>query len=197
LANWSSSSASPAPSLDPFAPPTASLEPTAAPAPGAHELADRFTRFGANLLDWILLAPFAGIGCAIAGALNSSFNFHGDEAKGVYFIFGMLLALPFQIYQWYAVSTRGQTLGKRFCRIRIVRIDGSPIGFTHAVLLRSWVPMGLIVLIGAIGLDPVARLVNFADTVSIFSGNRRMLHDLIAGTHVVNVTPTPPTARGA
>jgi uncharacterized RDD family membrane protein YckC len=195
LANLSAAAPSSTPPLDPFAPPAASLDPTPSPADGAHEPADRFARFGANLLDWILLAPFAGIGCAIAGAINGAFNVSGDEAKGMYFIFGVMLALPFMIYQWYAVSTRGQTLGKRFCRIRIVRVDGSRLGFVHAVLLRSWVPMGVIVVISAVGLEPIARLLNFADTVSIFTGNRRMLHDVIAGTLVVNATP--PTAPGA
>jgi uncharacterized RDD family membrane protein YckC len=192
LANWSSSSASPAPSLDPFAPPQASLEQAPLTVPVAHPPADRLTRFGANLLDWILLAAAAGIGCAIAGALNGAFNLTGDEAKGLYYVLGLLFATPFQIYQWYAVSTRGQTLGKRFCAIRIVRVDGSPIGFAHAVVLRSWVPMGLIVLLGIIWV-PAGRVLNLVDTLSIFSGSRRMVHDLIAGTKVVNVTPPAST----
>jgi hypothetical protein len=41
-------------------------------------------------------------------------------------------------YQWYLLSTTGQTLGKRWSGIRIVKVDGSPLTFVSAVLVRSW-----------------------------------------------------------
>src|SRR5690349_2543394 len=36
--------------------------------------------------------------------------------------------LPLAIYQWTLVSRTGQTIGKKWMRMRIVRMDGSPVG---------------------------------------------------------------------
>jgi uncharacterized RDD family membrane protein YckC len=186
-----SPSSSPAPAFDPFAPPSASLEPRLDPSPKL-PLARRGDRFWAYMLDLLVLLPGALAGFAIGWSLKTMAQLTGDEALGLEAIFAALLVLPIQIYQWYAVSKRGQTLGKRWLGIRIVCVDGSPAGFVRAVLLRSWVPFGVMLLFSSIGLEPVAKLFNTIDTISIFTGNRRMIHDLIAGTQVVSVTPPAP-----
>jgi uncharacterized RDD family membrane protein YckC len=196
LANFSSTAPSPV-SPDPFAPPRADLEPRVVAEADKLRPADRGARFGAYMVDWLILVPTAGLGAAVGWALNRSFHIEGEAASGVLIIFAALFALPVQIYQWYATAARGQSLGKRFCKIRIVRVDGSPAGFVHGVLLRSWVPAAALMLLALINLDPVARILNFIDTVSIFSTNRRMIHDLIAGTCVVSTeTETPLTPTG-
>jgi uncharacterized RDD family membrane protein YckC len=89
-----------------------------------------------------------------------------------------------QLFQIYLVSTRGQTLGKRFFGIRIVRAsDGSNPGFARAWLLRALVPgiIGLLPMIGS-----VFTIVNYC---FIFRADRRCLHDLLADTRVVKVNP--------
>jgi uncharacterized RDD family membrane protein YckC len=190
VANASSaSSAAPLATIDPFAPPTASLDLRGEPDPGNYTWARRGDRFWANLIDMLVLAPFALAGFAIGWSIDKMADLKGDEAAGMEWLFVFLLVLPMQIYQWYAVSTRGQTVAKRWLKLRIVRVDGSPLTFVHAVLLRSWVPFAIMSVFSAIGIAPIARLLNLADSVSIFTANRRMLHDLIAGTHVVNVAP--------
>jgi uncharacterized RDD family membrane protein YckC len=50
-------------------------------------------------------------------------------------------------YQWYLISTTGQSLGKRWLGVQIVRVDGSPSGLRHGVILRSWI-------LGALGNVP-------------------------------------------
>ncbi len=184
----SSPSSSPAPAFDPFAPPSASLELREDP-PAKLPLAQRGDRFWANLLDLAVLLPGGLAGLAIGWSFKTMGELTGEEALGVEVVFAVLLLLPIQIYQWYAVSKRGQTLGKRWLRIRIVRVDGGPVGFVQAVLLRSWVPFGVMMLLSAIGIEPLAKLYNSIDTFSIFTANRRMIHDRIAGTQVVSVTP--------
>ena len=73
----------------------------------------------------------------------------------------------------------GQTLGKRWLRLRVVLYDGSPAGFVRGVALRSWV-------FGAPSFIPsVGGLLLLADLLHVFRSDRRCLHDLVAGTTVV------------
>jgi uncharacterized RDD family membrane protein YckC len=84
------------------------------------------------------------------------------------------------ITQMYLLSTRGQSLGKKFVGVRIVKYaDNANPGFVHACLLRAIVPA----LIGAVPF--VGGLFSIIDICFIFGEERRCLHDLIAGTKVV------------
>jgi uncharacterized RDD family membrane protein YckC len=76
----------------------------------------------------------------------------------------------------------GQTVGKRLLGIRIVRVqdDANP-GFVHAVLLRSVVP----IIIRAIPMFGLGFWL--VDVGCIFRTDKRCLHDLIAGTKVVQI----------
>ena len=87
--------------------------------------------------------------------------------------------LPIAIYQWYLVAHTGQTIGKKWMRIRIVKVDGSPVGFGDGVVLRDWVMRG-------IGFIPcLGGLISLVGILMIFGQERRCLHDHIAGTKVV------------
>ena len=65
--------------------------------------------------------------------------------------------------------------------IRIVQLDGSPVGFGSGVVLRVWV-IGLITAIPYRG-----GLIGLADILWIFGSERRCLHDYIASTCVIEV----------
>jgi uncharacterized RDD family membrane protein YckC len=84
------------------------------------------------------------------------------------------------VVQMTLLSLRGQTLGKMALGLRIVDYeDESNPGFLHAVVLRHIVPF-LITFVPLFG-----ALFVFADVLFIFGDERRCLHDLIAGTKVV------------
>lgn len=144
--------------LDPYAPPVASLE---AVREGIGEPADRGVRAGAALID----AAFYGI-AAIPLALVAH-----------WIALGPLVALA--IYQWYLISTRGQSLAKGWLHIRIVKMNGEPCGFVNGVLLRAW-PMAAAA--GGIG---AAIAAGGLDGLFLFGAERRCIHDLVAGTKVV------------
>ena len=92
-------------------------------------------------------------------------------------------ALLICLIQVWMLSTRGQTIAKRLFGIRIVRLDQSEPGFVHAVALRAIVPMAIQFVLGLIPfLGVVFWLV---DIGFIFRPDRRCVHDLIAGTIVV------------
>ena len=88
------------------------------------------------------------------------------------------------IYQWYLISTTGQSLAKKWFRIRIVKTDNTGVDFVSGVLLREWV-LGFVA--GAInGVIPSAgSIVSLVDALMIFGSERRCLHDVIASTKVV------------
>jgi len=99
----------------------------------------------------------------------------GGEGFGAALGFFVLLALG--IYQIFLLTTRGQTIGKQTMRIKIVVADdGENGGFVKNVLLRE-------ILNSLIGLLPFYSIV---DVLFIFRGDQRCIHDLIAGTRVVN-----------
>jgi uncharacterized RDD family membrane protein YckC/DNA-directed RNA polymerase subunit RPC12/RpoP len=80
------------------------------------------------------------------------------------------------IFQWNLIASRGQSIGKFVCCIRIVRTTGHLPGFFNGIFLRNWV-RNLLNIIPLFGL---------LDLLFIFGPAQRCLHDHIAGTRVVH-----------
>jgi uncharacterized RDD family membrane protein YckC len=162
--------------MSPFSPPKADLEGRPADASG-QALARRGTRLAAVFLDGLIAAP----GVILAGVAVAATRGGGERGAG--FVIGAVLGglwiLALAIVQIYLLSTRGHTLGKRWMKIRIVKLDGSNPGFVSAVLLRAFVN-GLISAIPYVG-----GFYGLVDILFIFRQDQRCLHDLIAGTRVV------------
>ena len=92
----------------------------------------------------------------------------------------VVLLLVLSIYQWVLLTQTGQSLGKRWTRIRVVRTNGQPADFVHVVLLRVLV-MGMVQgLAGGCG-----SILGLADVLFIFREDRRCIHDHLADTKVV------------
>lgn len=170
------SSMPPAPSLNPYAPPQAELRPLAA---GGAPLAGLGQRLGAALVDGlfggIIAIPFIIASAMMDGMdpdLGDSIPSTAMALMGV----GGVLALVLIIYNLMLLSTKGQTIGKKILGIRITNYqnDGNP-GFVKAVLLR-------VIVNGVIGFIPLYGLI---DICCIFGQERRCIHDVIAGTRVV------------
>jgi uncharacterized RDD family membrane protein YckC len=182
---------------NPYAPPAAAMEPAAGHA-GEQEapLADHAARLGAALLDGLVSwVPFI-LGTMVGGGLYASKMsvMHGPgshvppdqvfEQMGTLFIaigIGMLGSLSVGIFQCYRIATTGQSLAKGWLSIKIVNVDGSPLGFGAGVGMRGILPW-LITCVPYLGM-----LFWLVDVVFIFREDRRCLHDLMAGTKVVAV----------
>ena len=79
----------------------------------------------------------------------------------------------------------GQTVGKRLVGIAIVTLDGQRPAFGHLILNRylpQWVA-GFVPMIG-----PVLGVV---DALFVFRDDKRCVHDLIAGTKVIDLKIKP------
>jgi uncharacterized RDD family membrane protein YckC len=187
------------------APPAVGTMPVAAASSIAPtNLADRGTRLGARFIDWVL--AFAGFapGVAILGGefiklVVMAMQGHEPDVSQLdtqRLILGGIVAgigwLVILIVQVVLLSTRGQTVGKMILKLRVVRIDGTQAGFVHAWLLRECVMtvigvvVGIIPLVGPLLFRPAFHI---TDWCMIYRQDHRCLHDLIAGTQVVRVTP--------
>jgi uncharacterized RDD family membrane protein YckC len=174
LADWVALSAllaaanSPAAPISPMVPRVAVIDPN---------LADRGARLGAVLLDCLILFGFLLPGLIVVWTGGDE----NDTIKAIAIVLIALGMLSLAVIQIYLLSTKGQTLGKKIVGVKIVKYaDSSSPGFVHACLLRAIVPT-LISNVPFLGL-----IFALVDICFIFGDERRCLHDLIAGTKVVN-----------
>jgi uncharacterized RDD family membrane protein YckC len=172
--------------INPYAPPSSGLD-AEPPAPllAVGELASRWQRLGGALFDGLLAlmatAPgYIGISLSELGRARkaSSNPFLLFTSGGKWGVIAAALLIALTIVQWILLARRGQTVGKMIAGTRVVRLDGSPAGFSRAVALRLW-PLEIVSRI------PMAQLASLVDVVFIFGERRRCLHDLLAGTKVV------------
>lgn len=76
---------------------------------------------------------------------------------------------------------KGQTIGKKALKIRIDNIEGGPCERARIITRR-------IVALQVVYLIPVVNFIfMFIDTLMIFRGNKRTLHDEFARTKVVDL----------
>ncbi len=140
------------------------------PAP----LATRAQRLLAAVVDGILSF---GATSVVAAILKVEFDPAAGRVQGGLFF----SAMPFTVLQWALIAIRGQTIGKLAFQIKIVRLDGSDVGFLRGVVLRTWT-----VLLASLACG----LLGFVNVLRIFAQDRRCFHDLLAGTEVVQLHGT-------
>jgi uncharacterized RDD family membrane protein YckC len=101
----------------------------------------------------------------------------GPGGQTLMFVFIVVAVLIVFLYQVALLTKEGQTVGKKALGIRIVKMDtGENGGFIPNVLLR-------LIVNGLIWAIPLYGLI---DILFIFRSDRRRIHDLIAGTQVVD-----------
>jgi uncharacterized RDD family membrane protein YckC len=116
------------------------------------------------------LASVAGLSIGLVGLL-------------VLFLIPFLLGIANMIF----ISTKGQTIGKKMMKIRIVKEeDDSPAGFVRGYLLRTVVNR---MIASALAITVIGAIYSFVDACWMFRDpQRRTLHDLLAKTRVIKVS---------
>lgn len=94
------------------------------------------------------------------------------------------LAAVAGLLQWLKMNlvllaSTGQSYGKMWLGIRIVRTNGEQPTLAHLLFMR-WLPIQLISLVPVVG-----QIVSIVDVLAIFSQERRCLHDRFADTKVI------------
>ena len=110
------------------------------------------------------------------------------EVQGDFLTLSLLLwVAPFLIGFAYLVipSARGgQTVGKRLRRVRVVGVDGSPIGWRGA-LVRYGLPVAFVMLAWFVAREFAVVLALFGITRWMRNPNQQGMHDRLAKTIVV------------
>jgi len=163
-----------------FAPPDAVVADMHA-LDGGLELATRWSRLWASLLDGVILMVTLGAVVALGGLSTMR---SGADAMAM--MLNMLIGLAvYMVFNSWLLYRSGQTIGKKLLAIRIVRTDGSRAGFLRIVALR-------IVAVWVLSAIPiVGSLVWLVDVLMIFRDNRQCLHDMMADTLVVTAASAP------
>ena len=177
-----------------YAPPRAGLADPAAPDDtGGRSYGGRWRRFFAGMID-------ALFNCAIIfPVMFASIGFDGYVAAIVRVTQGgskwdMYAALFRASAPGYVVLILiqgsllylfGQSVGKKLLGLRIVRMDGSRVGFPRLFFVRS----GSAAVVGFI--PSVGGLLALVDAGMIFRDSHQALHDQIADTVVVTAGSSP------
>lgn len=142
------------------------------------QLASTLKRFGAIFIDnLITLIPCYIIMFGMLFWIGKSAQNNPGTSPPVLLL--LLMYLPFLgfplLYEGLMLSMKnGQTIGKMALRLRVVRPDGSPISTKQA-----W---------GRATIRVVLSLLSFIEYLpALFTKDRTTLHDMVAGTRVVEI----------
>jgi uncharacterized RDD family membrane protein YckC len=143
-------------------------------------LASRMGRLGAVLIDAAIPGIAGTVAALIAGYVCGLFM-SPIMSSAVAMIFMLLVMLIFLVYNIRLLGASGQTIGKKLVGIKIASFpDGSPAPLSRILLFR-YLAFGVVTAIPIIG-----QIVGLADIACIFRSDKRMLHDMMAGTIVIN-----------
>ena len=134
----------------------------------------RWKRLFGSIIDSV-----AGIVAMVAGLLLAMAMKHvgGDGGSDIgLFVVMVTIPLMLGICQLYMIAVDGRTVGKYCVGSKIVNLNGQPPGFFQGIVMR-------IIVIAFLGMIPMFGLVNIC---WIFNAPKRCLHDLIAGTYVID-----------
>lgn len=134
-------------------------------------------RFGARIIDAIIVGVVGAILAALFGT-GGAFDAVGNTVTTL-LLFAYFVALE---------GTSGQTLGKRLLRLRVERGDGSPMDPAAAARRNWWQLLGLLAFVPFLGilasLASLAIVIWIAVTISRGADNRGV-HDEWGQTQVV------------
>lgn len=128
-------------------------------------------RFGAVFLDGLLVAiPMY----ALIGVLVFVPTSRGEEVNPLFNLIGIPFAFASLLYEGLMLQYKnGQTLGKMATKVRVVRPDGSPMSTGQV-----W---------GRVVMRTVLGCLWIVDYIpAFFTQEKTTLHDMIAGTRVVD-----------
>ena len=163
---------------NPFAPPVTAVD-LPQPKEFSGRLAGRTTRLLAVIIDgFIALLYFLPILVSL-GVIEKT-----KRQEDILFeslVAQLIALLIFILLHGYFLAANGQTVGKKIMGIRVVDMEGRNPGLRRIVLLRI-LPVSFISMVPIVG-----GLFSLIDVLPIFKADRRCVHDLFAGTQVVNV----------
>jgi uncharacterized RDD family membrane protein YckC len=163
---------------NPYAPPQAEVR----DAPSARDsgnLASRKLRLIGALVDGVVNGVVFAPVLVFSGLLQQMIA--GDLSAGSALLISLSGVAVFLLLNGYLLATAGQTIGKRLVGTRIVNVSDERIPKLLTLVGARYGSTWLVGLIPGIG-----NAYGLIDALFVFREDRRCLHDLIAGTKVVN-----------
>lgn len=152
-------------------------------------LATRSDRFWAHLVDSAIVFVPTLLFLVIPILTARSFDAGEGEEQDLDIFLPLSVFFAFVvpiILQLVVMARTGQSLGKRWRGIRVVRMNGQPISLVRLALLRNLLP---------VWLSQVTCVFGLIDTFFIFRDDHRCLHDHLADTQVIKVESDEPLRR--
>jgi len=152
-------------------------------SPGQPALASLGDRLVGAFIDGIVVGiPAMVVGVLMGIVLVSIFPVDSVAFQVASFVLGLPIGIGlFIAIQGYLLANYGQTVGKRVVNTQIVSDDNQLIPFVPLILKR-YIPFWVLGSLPMVGFLFV--LVNI---LAIFRGNRKCLHDEIAGSKVIKI----------
>jgi uncharacterized RDD family membrane protein YckC len=187
--------------------------PEAAPRPHGLPLAGLDARFGARVIDILVVGALAVVVNAwfayqwvlemqplVQAVMEAPGSNPTRPARLAYLEITMLLITTalWLAYEVPALGNTGQTLGKRVMGIKVVRAESmEPLGFGRA--FRRWRRLGLLTPLAMPGLCFVGLVLQIVSSASVLFDKplHRAWHDKLAGTVVVQLPRGMPSPGGA
>ncbi|RVU86636.1 RDD family protein [Leucothrix sargassi] len=144
------------------------------------ELASRSDRFIAVFIDLLANLAVSLPFLYLTGYLEKArAGLVGPADVVTLFVFSLVV---YAALHGYLLSKYGQTIGKRLLGIQIVDVNTNQIVSFAKVFTMRYLPTNVAIQVPVIG-----QLLLLIDALMIFRKNRRTLHDMIAGTKVVEL----------
>jgi uncharacterized RDD family membrane protein YckC len=161
---------------NPYRPPIDEDAPRPLPQDASTQrLASRGSRFGAAFVDGIIIGVLS-----TPAYLGDEFDLGVGAIVQAFVLTAYSVIVSCAVQIWFFRS--GQSIGKRLAHIRIVEYPSGQTASVLRILALRILPFTLIAIVPWVGWAIV-----MIDPLFIFGGERRCLHDLIAGTKVVDV----------
>ncbi|HEX6833591.1 MAG TPA: RDD family protein [Rudaea sp.] len=144
-------------------------------------MAERGTRLGAAILDGLVYG--LPVGLAVFATITMARS-NSTATTTVMLFASIAIVAVVVIINLVWLHRYGQTIAKRWLKIKIVRTDGSRCSLLRILFLRS-LPLGIGANILDRVLPPLGWLVRVVDALFIFRADYRCVHDHIADTIVV------------
>jgi len=142
-------------------------------------LASRWSRLWAVLIDIVILVPLLVMAIIF---MPDSFVSDLDTDYSGDLLSALLGNVLFLLLQGYLLLKRGQTIGKYVMNIAIVSVSTNKKPDFFPLYIKRYLVLGLVSSI------PFLEFIAIADGLFIFRKDKRCLHDIIAGTKVIDVT---------
>jgi len=168
--------------FNPYAAPKADLSVNKESELNQIAMAERGTRLGAAILDaLILLVPSILLGLGFYFSVGYEFWVPHPGISGIILtiVTTVIAAIIDLAINGVLLYRYGQTVGKKICKIKIVKENGQLPSLLDSFIKRrfAFTLMGQIPFVGG--------LIGITDVLFIFRKNNRCLHDYVAGTIVI------------